>query len=88
MERISVPPDVLSQIAEASFPAEIADDAGKRVAVVLPPDLFREMFDIYCDKVFGPPGQKTTAADVATAVTTEELVAHIRALEARLSGAA
>jgi hypothetical protein len=88
MERISVPPDVLAQITETSFPAEIADAAGRRVAVVLPPDLFREMFDLYCDKVFGPPRPPTTAADRAAAVTTEELIAYGRALEAKLRGAA
>jgi hypothetical protein len=41
------------------------------------------MFDLYCEKVFGPPGRKLEPADYADAVSTEELTAHVRALEAR-----
>lgn len=88
MRKITVTPDFYPQLAAGGYPAEVCDEAGKRVAVVLPPDWFREMFDIYCDKVFGPPGKKLEPIDYANAVTTEELIAHIRALEAKLRGAA
>lgn len=87
MRKIAVTPDFLDQLKDGGYPAEVCNPAGERVAVVLHPDLFREMFDIYCDKVFGPV-VPLTPADIASAVTTEELIAHARALEAKLPSAA
>ena len=86
MRKLPASPDFLAALADGGYPAEVCNEAGERVAVVLPPDLFREMFDIYCDKVFGPPGPRATPADLAAAVTTEELIAYGRALDAKLRG--
>ncbi|HYH65015.1 MAG TPA: hypothetical protein VD866_10000 [Urbifossiella sp.] len=86
MRKLPSSPEFLAALAGGGYPAEVCNDAGERVAVVLPPDLFREMFDIYCDKVFGPPGPRATPADIAAAVSTEELIAYGRALDAMIRG--
>lgn len=87
MRKITVTPDFHAQLNDGGYPAEVCNAAGERVAVVLPPEFFREMFDIYCEKVFGPP-VAVTPEDVADGVTTEEAIAYLRALEAELRGAA
>ncbi len=86
MRKLPASAEFLAALTDGGYPAEVCNDAGERVAVVLPPDLFREMFDIYCDKVFGPPGPRATTADIAAAVSTEELIAYGRALDAKLRG--
>lgn len=86
MRKVMIPPDIADQLDAGAYPAELSDQNGT-VAVAVPVELFREMFSLWSNHVFGPPGLERTTVEPGD-MTTEEAVRFLRALEDRLRDAA
>jgi hypothetical protein len=81
MQKVQLSPDVLAKIGSASFPAELCDEAGATKAVVLPVELYREMFTAWADTAFSEEDLARARGETG-GYTTAEAIAYLNRLAA------
>ncbi|MBX9625435.1 MAG: hypothetical protein K2X82_16635 [Gemmataceae bacterium] len=81
MNKLDLPADVIAKLACVDGPTKVLDAAGEPQAVVLPPDLYQQMFDAWADAQFDPASLER-ARQQTGGYTTAEAVAFVRKLAA------
>lgn len=81
MNELDLPADVVAKLGVVSGPTKVYGASGEPTAVVLPPDLYQEMFDAWADAQFDPASLER-ARQQTGGYTTAEAVAFVHKLAA------
>ena len=81
MQKIQLPPELSAKLNQVTNPTELCDDAGVTNAVVLPVEMYREMFSAWANSSFND-ADLHWARNEPGGYTTSEVIAKIEKLAA------
>jgi hypothetical protein len=85
MEKVQLSTDVLAKIGGVTFPTELCDEAGATRAVVMPVEMYREMFSAWAGTAFREEDLARARTETG-GYTTAEVLAKIGKLVAERGG--
>jgi hypothetical protein len=74
MQKVQVPSEMLAKLYDLSFTAELCDEAGTSKAVVLPLEIYRELFCVWSDNTFNEDELQRARSEKGGYSTTEAIV--------------
>ena len=85
MQKVQVTSDILANLNALSFTAELCDEAGASKAVVLPLDIYRELFSVWTNNAFNEE-ELQRARNEKGGYTTVEAITYLKKIIAERGG--